>query len=77
VGVYDDGVGIPGDRLECILSGASVHSDCGAGIGLRNVRDRLRNVFGEGCAFNISSDNGHGTAVTLRIPRRREAVASD
>ncbi|HHV79940.1 MAG TPA: sensor histidine kinase [Firmicutes bacterium] len=70
VEVTDDGVGIPADRLACLLSGADIHSSCGTGIGLRNVRDRLKNVFGEACNFNILSEPGRGTTVTFRIPGR-------
>lgn len=77
VSVADDGAGIPPDRLDALLSGACVHSDCGAGIGLRNVRERLKNVFGDACEFTISSQLGRGTTVAFRIPRRKVALAGD
>jgi two-component system sensor histidine kinase LytS len=77
VSVIDDGVGIPADRLDALLSGSPMHSDCGTGIGLRNVRERLKNVFGDACEFSISSQLGAGTTVKLMIPRGRAAAADD
>ncbi len=38
------------------------------GVGLRNVRDRLVKLYGPEYAPAITSANGEGTAVTLRIP---------
>jgi signal transduction histidine kinase len=38
------------------------------GVGLRNVRDRLVKLYGPDYAPTISSVNGEGTTVTLRIP---------
>ncbi len=38
------------------------------GVGLRNVRDRLVKLYGPEYAPAITSANGEGTTVTLRIP---------
>lgn len=40
------------------------------GIGLRNVRDRLRLLYGEAAIFSISSPGGKGFIVRLSFPLR-------
>ena len=41
------------------------------GIGLRNVRERLRLLYGDRATFHIASPNGLGFEVTLSIPLER------
>jgi sensor histidine kinase YesM len=38
------------------------------GIGLRNTRDRLQQLFGDRCALNVESANGRGVTATIMIP---------
>ena len=57
--VGDNGVGIPTDRLE---------SPTGHGIGLRNVNERLRVIYGAGYALKIQSTPGEGTWTRIEIP---------
>ena len=59
--VVDDGIGMTADRLEQALQGAT-------GIGISNVNERLRVIYGEGCQLRFRSDMGHGTAVSVDIP---------
>lgn len=40
-----------------------------SGIGLKNVHDRLKSLYGEGYGLSISSWPGVGTAICLKIPR--------
>ena len=40
------------------------------GLGLKNVRDRLLNLYGPAYAPIVESKTGEGTTVTLRIPLR-------
>ncbi len=40
-----------------------------ASIGLSNIHNRLRLLFGEGYGIAIQSQFGHGTTVTVRIPK--------
>ncbi|MBK8339606.1 MAG: histidine kinase [Flavobacteriales bacterium] len=42
----------------------------GTGIGLRNVRERLRLLYGEEANMQVVSPNGHGFEVTLTLPFR-------
>jgi two-component system, LytTR family, sensor kinase len=54
--VADDGVGLRDDWSE------------GAGIGLRNCRERLRQCFGEGASLEVVGRAPTGTAVIQRLP---------
>jgi two-component system LytT family sensor kinase len=59
VEVIDDGMGFPDDRrLESLDSG----------IGIRNVRERLKALYGQEFTFVIDSAPGKGTAIRLEIP---------
>ncbi len=75
IGIRDDGLGIPADRLAQIrhaLDETSVNinsSPAETSIGLQNVYRRLLLHYGEGnFDFSITSTLGDGTCVTLRIP---------
>jgi two-component system LytT family sensor kinase len=59
VEVIDDGVGIS----ELRQSEAQ-----GSGIGISNVRERLKVVYGEDFTFKIDSQPGRGTAIRFEIP---------
>jgi two-component system LytT family sensor kinase len=57
--VRDDGLGMSQERLE---------RASGGGIGLSNVNERLRTIYGAGCQLKLSSEPGRGTSVTVEIP---------
>ena len=57
--VEDDGLGIPEDKLANIFE---------QGIGVSNVNERLRVLFGSGYRMEIDSTQGQGTQTLLKIP---------
>jgi two-component system LytT family sensor kinase len=57
--VIDDGLGMTDDRLAHAL---------GEGIGLSNVNERLRTIYGTHYALRLSSVPGQGTSVSIEIP---------
>jgi len=57
--IVDDGLGMTPERL-----GEAFHS----GIGLSNVNERLRVIYGEGCHLQLESTLATGTSVILEIP---------
>jgi two-component system LytT family sensor kinase len=59
--VRDDGVGLP--------KGPAAHTRR-HGIGLRNVRERLRFLYGPEHWFSLGDNPGGGTCVDIRIPYR-------
>lgn len=67
--VEDDGVGIPKRRLE-VVTERGVGS--GLGVGLFNVQRRLQAIYGESYGLRVESEEGKGTRVTVRVPRRLE-----
>jgi two-component system LytT family sensor kinase len=59
--VADDGVGM-GNRP------ASALRRTGAGIGMKNVRERLEVLYGNQARFEVVSNPGRGTLVSIEIP---------
>ena len=57
--VVDDGLGMSEERLEHAFGG---------GIGLSNVNERLRTIYGASCTLKLTSEPGRGTAVSVEIP---------
>ena len=72
--VSDNGVGIDPDAL-AELNGALSGGGAAPGaqsIGLRNISERLRIIYGEDSRMRIESEPGLGTRVIIRIPRDNE-----
>ena len=67
--VRDTGPGITADELEDIRNFRI--RPRGNGIGLNNIRERLKIAYEES-EFRIESSPGEGTAVQIRIPKKRE-----
>jgi two-component system LytT family sensor kinase len=61
--VEDDGVGISEGRAP-----AAGLMRSGAGIGMKNVRERLEVLFGAEAVFEVESRPGRGTRVTMSLP---------
>jgi len=57
--VDDDGLGMTEDRLEQVL---------GEGIGLSNVNERLRTIYGASYQLKLTSVPGRGTTASVEIP---------
>ncbi|MGW9050962.1 sensor histidine kinase [[Kitasatospora] papulosa] len=69
--IEDDGTGMDPERLRCILRGEGGAS---AGIGLLNVDERLRQVYGDDYGLVIETGVGAGMKITLRLPKYRAGV---
>lgn len=65
--VEDNGCGMPPETVEKILAGERVSRGKG-GVGLQNVQERLRLVFGTEYGLSLSSEPDEGTQVRIRIP---------
>jgi two-component system, LytTR family, sensor kinase len=66
--VTDDGVGMDAERAAEVLAGN------GGGVGIANVQARLQSIFGPGYGLEIESEPGHGTTVTMTLPKFRAGV---
>jgi two-component system LytT family sensor kinase len=64
--IEDNGVGIPQDRMSQVF---------GDGIGISNVHERLRVLYGGDFQMDISSQEGEGTRIRIDIPELIPAVS--
>lgn len=69
--IVDDGIGITKERLEEIRSGMVKKKDHFSGIGMGNVDDRIKLIYGMDYGINIKSQEGKGTTVTLILPKKQ------
>jgi two-component system LytT family sensor kinase len=70
--VEDDGVGM--DPAMLGFADTDDQSDAGQHVGLTNVDDRLRSVFGDEFGLVVETAPGAGTKVSMRIPKFHPAV---
>jgi two-component system, LytTR family, sensor kinase len=63
VEVEDDGVGMGAAQLLEVPTGLG-----GTGIGMANVAERLKVLYGEAARMTIDSHEGKGTLIRLRVP---------
>jgi len=70
--IEDNGIGMKEDILIKIKEGGSTEEHTGhtTGLGIKSVVDRLELLYGERDMFSISSKEGQGTKIFLRIPIR-------
>jgi two-component system LytT family sensor kinase len=64
VEVEDDGVGMGGAQSAGKDNGVSTHS----GIGMANIAERLKVLYGTAARMTVDSQPGKGTLVRLRLP---------
>lgn len=69
--IEDDGTGMDPERLRQILRGEGGTS---TGIGLLNVDERLRRVYGDDYGLVIETGIGAGMKITVRLPKYRAGV---
>lgn len=66
--VEDNGIGIPREEVELLLTdGSRVHKK-GSGVGLVNVNNRLQILFGKEYGLRVESEPDEGTRVIICIP---------
>ncbi len=63
----DNGVGIPPEKINMILNEDSNKSRL-SGIGIKNVEERIKMLFGDSYGINIESEIGVFTNVEITIP---------
>ena len=66
--VSDNGMGIPEEEIDLLLKDTNRVHKKGSGVGLVNVNNRLRLLFGEPYGLQIESELDEGTTVTVIIP---------
>ena len=67
--ITDDGVGMSAEEKNKLQSELKENSLSGKCIGIKNVNQRIKLIFGEKYGLNIQSQKGVGTTVELFIPQ--------
>lgn len=70
ISVEDDGAGIDPEAVRRTLAGFPD----GDGVGLGNVDERLRQVYGNDYGLVVETAEGAGTKVSMRVPKYRTGV---
>ena len=65
--VEDDGVGIPEEKLATLLD---------RGIGVNNVNERLKVLFGSEYRMWIDSQPGKGARIQIEVPELQTCLAA-
>lgn len=73
ISVEDDGVGMEPARLDALRDAHST----GAHVGLGNINQRMRQLFGDEYALIVETAPGAGMKVTLRVPKFAPGVRPD
>lgn len=68
--IVDNGVGIESGRLLTLNQKEQPKSEHFTGIGIGNVDDRIKLIYGQDYGINIISREGRGTTVTLVLPKK-------
>ena len=66
--VADNGVGMTAEQVELVLTDSNRIRKHGSGVGLVNVNNRIRILFGQEYGLSIQSEPDEGTTVSICIP---------
>lgn len=71
--IVDDGIGMKKSRVLSLSSGHD-KSEHFSGIGINNVDDRLKLLYGADYGLNILSEEKEGTTVIIRLPIQNDEI---
>ncbi len=77
IDVIDNGIGMPPELVESLLTRASNLRKRGSGIGLKNVDQRIKLYFGQEYGLTIVSEPDVGTRVTVHLPMKLEVAENE
>ena len=66
--VTDNGVGMSSEEVSRLLTGENRVHKHGSGVGLVNVNNRIKIVFGKEYGVVVESEPDEGTTVSIRLP---------
>ncbi len=69
IDVIDNGLGMPQEVVNRLMTHESRTRGRGSGIGLKNVNERIQIYFGEEYGLTIFSEPDEGTTVRIHLPR--------
>lgn len=70
--IEDNGKGMPPEMVRSFNDKEEAIRDDGRSIGLHNAFSRMHMYYGEAASWNVSSIQGRGTVITLRLPLLEE-----
>lgn len=65
--IMDDGIGMEEEKLTALLSKKKVKTDHFTGIGINNVDDRIKLIYGSQYGIHIESSPGRGTTIVVTL----------
>lgn len=77
IDVIDNGIGMPPEQVEHLLTGENYERKRGSGIGLKNVDQRIKLYFGNDYGLRIKSEPDVGTKITIHLPKKLEVNADE
>lgn len=72
IDVIDNGIGMPPETVEHLLTDGKYERKRGSGIGLKNVDQRIKLYFGQDYGLEIKSEPDVGTRVRIHLPMKLE-----
>lgn len=70
--IMDNGIGMGTETLSALRSKKDKKSEHFTGIGINNVDDRIKLIYGMDYGINIVSEEEKGTTITILLPRREK-----
>ena len=71
--VTDNGIGMTKERLHALRRHENSKSEHFTGIGIGNVEDRIKLIYGMDYGILLESEEGKGTKVVLILPREEKS----
>lgn len=68
ISICDTGKGMDEETKQALLEGNMLEDENGKHIGIWNCIRRLKMLYGRRAAFNITSSEGHGTQIFIKMP---------
>lgn len=72
ISVEDDGVGMSEEKAEQLLKGDFKIEGAMRKIGIANIRERIRYIYGSAYGMQIKSKEAAGTRITMEIPYKTD-----
>lgn len=72
----DNGIGISKDQVGN-LGHTTVRSPKGTGTALRNIKQRIEEIYGDEASFEVVSQVGRGTKILIRLPLKQSKWSED
>jgi two-component system sensor histidine kinase YesM len=72
--IIDNGVGIKNEDMRKILRDSNHNHDHFTSIGINNVNDRIKLLYGDEYGVTITSEENKGTNVRVVIPAQKEFI---